>query len=290
MTAAFRRTLIVWLGVLFACTQVWAQAPSGRQGIDVFNKVSIEQRLGEQVPLDLKFFDETGREVTLRELIDGKPVLLNLVYYECPMLCNLTMDGLVRSVNNVTLDAGKDYTILTVSIDPSETPALAAQAKRSAIKRYSRSGAADGWHFLTGREESIRKLADAVGFEYAYDPARDEFAHAAGIMVLTPQGVVSKYFFGIEFPPRDVRLGLVEASSGKVGSLADRVLLLCYHYDPATGKYGFAIFAVLRTLGVATVAAMGVGIGLMLLRDRRIAAKNVDRAADSTDEDARETL
>lgn len=235
----------------------------------VLRDVGIDQKLNEPAPLDLVFRDETGRSVPLREYFGEKPVILSLVYYECPMLCTMVLNGLVRSLRTLSFDVGEEFTVLTVSFNPKETPAQAAEKKQIALESYGRPGAASGWHFLTGEETSIRQLTQAVGFRYTYDPETQQFAHASGIMVLTPQGKLARYFYGIEYAPKDLRLGLVEASEGKVGSPVDQVLLLCYHYDPVTGKYGVVIMNVLRLAGIATVLALGTFMFVMFRRDRR---------------------
>ncbi|MEZ6097774.1 MAG: SCO family protein [Pirellulaceae bacterium] len=237
---------------------------------DLPTDVGIDQKPGAQVPLDIRLRDETGTAVQLRDLVQGKPIILNLVYYECPMLCNMTMDGQVRSLTELSLDAGKDFTALTVSFDPRENHDLSAAAKRTALKRYGRLGAERGWRFLTGDEAQTRRLADAVGFRYRFDATTGQYAHAAGLVVLTPDGKVSRYLYGVEFPPRDLRLALVQASGGQVGTATDQVLLLCYHYDPTTGKYGLAIMNLLRLAGLATVLGMGTAIIVMIRRDRGV--------------------
>jgi protein SCO1/2 len=230
-------------------------------------EVKIEQRLNEQVPLDLQFKDETGRTVRLSEYINNsKPVILSLVFYQCPMLCNQILTGLLGSLRSQSFDVGKEFEVLTVSFDPRETPELAAQKKQSYLQRYNRPGAEKGWHFLTGDQENIRRLTDAVGFQYNYDEKTNQFAHASGIMVMTPGGKLSRYFYGIEYNPRDLRLGLVEASDNKIGSTVDQLLLYCYHYDPATGRYGPVVMNIMRIGGIATV--LGIG-GLLLILRRR---------------------
>lgn len=241
---------------------------------DLPQDVRIDQKLNVQIPLDVRLRDETGATVRLGDLMGGKPVILTPVYFQCPMLCNMTMDGQVRSLTELSLSAGEDFTALTVSFNPQETHELAAAAKRTALTRYGRTGADRGWRFLTGDEAEIRRLMDAVGFHYQYDPATGQFAHAAGLIVLTPEGIISRYLYGVEYPPRDLRLALVEASGGNVGSPSDQVLLLCYHYDPTTGKYGLAIMNVLRLAGLVTVIALGTAIAFMIRRDRT--KQNVD--------------
>jgi protein SCO1/2 len=264
--------LLMLLVLTAAGVVVTTASDDGKPHVDVgqlLDEIGIEAKPGVQVPLDVRLRDERGTDVQLAELCAGKPVILALVYYRCPMLCNMTMDGLVRGLSRVEHDVGDDFTVVTVSFDPRETAELAAAAKRTALARYDRAGAESGWRFLTGDATEVRRLADAVGFGYRYDEATGQYAHAAGVIVLAPGGSVSRYLYGVDFPPRDLRLALVEASAGRVGSTADRVLLLCYHYDPATGKYGLAIFRVLRLAGLATVAGLVLGIGLLLYRERR---------------------
>jgi protein SCO1/2 len=196
-------------------------------------------------------------------------VILQLVYFKCPMLCNLSMQGVVTSLRGVSLDPTRDFTLITVSFDPHEGPELAAAAKRTAVHRYGKPQAAARWHFLTGDEAQIKQLADAVGFRYRYDEPTAQYVHAAGLMVLTPQGRVSRYLLGVDYAPRDLQLALVEAAGGKIGSLSDQVLLLCYQYDPLAGRYGLVIQRVLRAAGIATVLALGSAVGGMLLYERR---------------------
>ena len=234
----------------------------------IFNDVGFDQRLNEQVPPDLVFRDETGRSVRLGDYFGGKPVILSLIYYNCTTLCPMILDGLVRSLTPVSFDIGKQFAILTVSFDPRETPVLAAARKAEYVGRYRRPGAAEGWHFLTGEEAAIRQLTKAVGFRYLYDAKTDQFAHAAGIVMLTPQGKVARYFYGFDFSPRDLRLGLIEAAANKIGTPIDQVLLFCYHYDPLTGRYGLIVMNVIRLAGLATVLALGSFIIVMLRRER----------------------
>jgi protein SCO1 len=234
----------------------------------ILKEVGFDQRLNEHVPLDLVFRDEAGRAVKLGDYFSGKPVILSLVYYNCTTLCPMILDGMVRSLTPVSFDIGKEFTMLTVSFDTRDTPAQAAVKKAEYVQRYHRAGAADGWHFLTGEEAAIRQLTKAVGFRYLYDEKTDQFAHAAGILMLTPQGKVSRYFYGFDFSPRDLRLGLIEAAANKIGTPIDQVLLYCYHYDPLTGKYGLIVMNVLRLAGLATVLALGGFILVMLRRER----------------------
>jgi len=230
--------------------------------------VGIDQNLNAQIPLELTFTDETGQTVRLGQYFRQKPVVLALVYYECPMLCDMVLNGLTHTMEQVTLNLANDYDVVTVSFNPKETWQLAASKKANYVEKYQRKGAEQGWHFLTGKEENIKKLADTAGFHYKYDPITKQFAHASGIMVLTPEGKISKYFYGIEYKPRDFRLGLVEASQNKIGTFADQVLLFCFHYDPMTGKYGPVIANVTRVLASATVLGLGAFIFVLLRRER----------------------
>jgi len=236
--------------------------------------VGFDQKLGDQVPLDLVFRDETGREVTLGDYFDSRPVVLSLVYYKCPMLCTLVLDGLTSSLKALSLVPGREFEIVTVSFDPRESPELALAKKEAYLARYGRPEAGEGWHFLTGEEESIRRLAAAVGFRYAYDPELDQFAHASGILVLTPESRIARVLFGIEYAPRDLKLSLVEASQGKIGTLVDQLLLFCFHYDPATGKYGAMVLNLVRAGGAVTVLGGGLAILGMLRRERRRGGKD----------------
>ncbi|MFQ5650593.1 MAG: SCO family protein [bacterium] len=248
---------------------VSAQGLTSNTGPDVLEQVGIDQKLDEQVPLHLMFRDESGQEVELAEYFGQRPVVLSLVYYECPMLCTMILNGLLKCINVLEFDVGEEFEIVTVSFDPKETPDMAAKKKESYLAQYGRKGAEAGWHFLTGDEASIKQLTDAVGFRYVYDAARDEYVHASGIMVLTPGGKLSRYAYGIEYSPRDLKLAVMEASDNKIGSLADQVLLFCYHYDPTTGKYGVAIMNIIRVVGLLTILALGTFVTVSLRRDRQ---------------------
>ena len=220
--------------------------------------VGIEQHLDEQIPPDLTFRDETGKPVRLGDYFGKRPVILNLVYYQCPMLCGEVLSGLESALRVLKFDVGKEFDVLTVSFDPRETPDMATKKKAEFLKRYGRPGAAAGWHFLTGPQESIDALTKAAGFQYQYDPKTGQFAHATAIAILTPEGKIAQYYYGVEYAPKDLRLGLIQASENKIGTLADQVLLYCYHYDPTTGKYGAIIARVLQLSGLATVLLLGV--------------------------------
>jgi len=257
---------IVCLAAPLAQAQL-ASPPAGARTADL-DQVGIDQKLNTQVPLDLEFVDETGKTVKLGQYFGKKPVVLSLVYYECPMLCTLVLNGMLRTFRTMSFDVGDEFEVVTVSFSPTETPALASAKKESYLEKYGREGSGDGWHFLTGREDQIKRLADAVGFRYTYDPETEQYAHASGIMVLTPKGRVARYYYGIEYAPRDLRLGLVEAAENRIGSPVDRILLYCMHYDPMTGKYGVVIKNVLRLTGFATVLLLSGFIAVMLTRER----------------------
>jgi protein SCO1 len=232
--------------------------------------VAFEQKLDRQLPLDVRLRDPDGKVAPLRDYFRGKPVLLNFVYYRCRELCPLLSDGLVRVLRAISFDVGEQFEVVTVSFDPADTPAAAAEAKSKYLKEYRRSGANRGWHVLTGDAAAIANLAGAAGFRYSYDASKNEFAHATGIVLLTPHGKISRYYYGIEFSPRDLRLGLIEAAAGKIGSPIDQLLLFCYHYDPLTGQYNFIVTRALRVAAGATVLALAGFIIVMLRRDRRL--------------------
>ena len=236
--------------------------------------VGIDQRLDQQLPLDLVFKDEFGRDVPLASFFHGKPVILALVYYRCPMLCTQILNGLESSLKAVSFNPGKDFEVLSVSFDPKDTPELAAQKKQQYLRRYGRADTANGWHFLTGSEPAIKALTDAAGFHYRYDPKTDQFAHASGVMVLTPDGRFSRYFYGVEYAPRDLRLGLVEASQNKIGSAVDQILLFCYHYDPVAGKYGAVALGAVRYAGAAFVLISGTFLIIVFRRDFKADKRN----------------
>lgn len=229
----------------------------------LLNDVAIEQNLNAQVPLDLAFKDENGRNVRLADYFGQKPVVLALVYYDCPMLCTEVLNGMATSFRLLKFDVGKEFNVVTVSFDPKETPQLAAAKKKTYLQRYDRAGAENGWHFLTGQEPSIKALTNAVGFHYQWDPQTQQYAHATAIMVLTPQGKLAQYFYGVEYSPRDLRLGLIQASQNKIGTLVDQVLLYCYHYDPRSGKYGAIVSRIISIAGAITVVVLGGFLILM---------------------------
>lgn len=256
-------------GLLIAQASVAADAPVPAGTMPgPLQEVGYDQKLGEQLPLDLPFRDEAGRPVKLGDYFGRRPVLLVFAYYRCPMLCDLVVQGTTGSLKALTLDAGKDFDVVVVSIDPRETPEQARKAKRDALAHYGRTGTNAGWHFLTGPQQSILELTNAAGFRYVYDKERDEYAHAAGILIATPEGRISRYLYGIEYAPRDVRLALVESSAGRIGSFADQVLLYCFHYDPVYGKYSAMTMNILRLGAIVTVLGLGLLIVLLKRRER----------------------
>ncbi len=235
----------------------------------VLKKVGIDQKLNEQLPLDAVFKDEQGNDVRLGQFFKGKPVVIALVYYTCPMLCNQVMNGMLGSFRQTSLNIGEDFEVVTVSFDTKDTPAIAAAKKKTYIAGYNRPSGDGGWHFLTGDDANIRRLADAVGFRYTWDEQTKQFAHASGIMIATPAGKLARYFYGIDYPARDMRLALVEASENKIGTPVDALMLYCYHYDPSAGKYGVVIMNVIRIAGVVTLILMAI----MFLVLRKITAR-----------------
>ena len=228
--------------------------------------VGIQQNLNQQIPPDLAFTDDLGRPVHLADYFGKRPLILNLVYYNCPMLCGEVLSGLEHSLRMMKFDVGKEFDVITVSFDPAETPEMAANKKAEFLRRYKRSGADQGWHFLVGKPDSIDALTKATGFQYQYDEKTKQFAHATAIMVLTPEGKIAQYYYGVEYPPKDLRLGLVEAGAGRIGNVVDQLLLYCYHYDPEQGQYSATILRVLRLAGVATMLSLGTLIFMMIRR------------------------
>lgn len=236
----------------------------------VLSQVSFEQRLNEQLPLELPFKDEQGRSVKLGDYFGRKPVVLTFVYYECPMLCTEVLNGLESALRVLNESIGREFDVVTVSFDPKETPVLALGKKKAYLERYKRAEAEQGWHFLTGEQPSIDRLTKAAGFNFAWDEPTHQFAHPSGIVVVTPQGKVSRYFFGIDYAPRDLKFALVESSNEKIGTLADKLLLYCYHYDPSTGNYGFVAMRAVQIGGAVTILAL-VGFMFVSLRKETVA-------------------
>jgi protein SCO1/2 len=254
---------IVQLAMCVAPAQADASLPP------ILQQVRFDQRLDQQVPLDLPFVDDSGNAVKLGDYFGSKPVILVLAYYRCPMLCTQVLNGLVQAMQDMPFEIGKEFQVVTVSFDAREKPDLAAAKKKTYVERYGRPGAVAGWHFLTGADDAIHRLADSVGFHFTYDARRDLFAHASGIMLLTPHGRISRYFYDINYSGRDLRLGLVEASENKIGSPVDQVLLFCFHYDPSEGKYGATIMNFVRLGGVMTMLGLGTFLGLLWRQEWR---------------------
>ena len=236
---------------------------------EIFKNVGIEQKLGAQLPLETTFRDQTGASVSLQGYLSEKPAVLVFSYFDCPMLCPLVLEGLVRSLKPLSLDVGRDFDILVISIDERDGPEIARKKQLEIVNRYGRDGSEVGWHFLTGEQSAIAEVTQSAGFSYAWDKANEQYVHASGIFILTPHGEIARVLYGIDYAPRDVRLALVEAGDGTIGSAIDQLLLYCYHYNPLTGKYGFVIMGALRLAGVSTVLAMATYIITMLRRERR---------------------
>ena len=270
------------LALLAVCASVnvWSQAAPRLQPGDtvpnqkpsILDQVGLDQHLNQQVPLDATFLDEHGQAMQLKQYFGSKPVILIMVYYQCPMLCTQVLNGFTGAMNAIVrFNIGREFDVVTISIDPRDTPEDAAAAKKRYLMRYRRPEAEQGWHFLTGKKDQIDAVANAVGFRYAWDPEVKQYAHASGIMLLTPSGRLSQYYYGIDYVPRDIQLGLIEASKGKIGNVVDEVMLYCFHYDPRLGRYGAAIFNVLRLSALATILVLGGFILLMFQRDSRAA-------------------
>ncbi len=266
------------LGVGMAQAQDLGPAPGERVGTavppagqmpELLQEVGLDQRLNAQVPLGLTFKDENGRVVKLGDYFGKRPVILTLNYFECPMLCTEVLNGLVSALGVMNFSIGKEFDVVTVSFDPRDTPERARQKKAAYVARYKRPGSESGWHFLTGSDHEIAALTRAVGFRYAYNAKAGQFAHASGVMVATPEGRLSHYFYGIEYGPRDLRLALVEASDHKIGTAVDQVLLACFHYDPSSGRYSMAVMTAVRAAGLAMVGLIAGAIVLMRRRERR---------------------
>ena len=265
-------TLFSLLLTPLSATAQYAQPPQSTAGASgltpaALKDIGIDQRLNEQLPLDAVFHDETGQAVRLGDYFGQKPVFVSLVYYNCPMLCNQVLNGMVSGLKMLPYQAGKEFDVLTISFDPSEGETDAAKKKEVVLRDYGRRTNPAGWHFLTGDKAAIDQVAQAVGFKYFFDEQTRQYAHASGIMLATPQGRLSHYFYGIEYAPRDLRFGLIEASAGKIGSPVDKLVLYCYHYDPTTGRYGAVIMNIMRLGSIATV--FGIIALIVLLRRRR---------------------
>jgi protein SCO1/2 len=279
MSSVLGRTAVLAGALALLSTVVYAQdaggvrpqsgVPSSQMPGELQN-VEFAQRLGEQLPLDQTFVDEDGRVVPLRQYFSRKPVVLAFVYYECPMLCSQVLNGLTSALVALVETAGNDYEVVAVSFDPRDTAAAAAAKKKSYLDRYNRSGSERGFHFLTGSEASVKALTAAAGFKYAWDEKTQQFAHASGFVVATPQGKLSRYFFGIEYAPRDLKFALIESSAGRVGSLVDQLLLYCYHYDPKTGSYSFVAMKAIQLGGALTLLALVGFVVVAIRREHRV--------------------
>ena len=269
----------VLLAIVLFTAPAWAQMNNGVMSPPAntrpprLENVGIEQHLDAQVPSDLVFRDDAGQTVKLGEYFGHKPLILNLVYYNCTMLCGEALAGLSSAMRLVKFDVGNEFDVVTVSFDPRETPEMAAAKKKDYVARYGRANAATGWHFLTGQPEAINALTKAVGFQYQYDEKTNQYAHATAIIVLTPQGRISRYFYGVDFPPKDLRMGLVEAWQGKIGNAVDAVLLYCYHYNPESGKYGAMVGNILRLAAGATILLLGGLLFILWRLDRSVTKK-----------------
>ena len=272
-----RTTSLLLLGLLAASTAAQATKPA------LLNDVGIDQKLGAQIPADLTFTDETGKIVRLSDYFTGqRPIVLSLVYYNCPMLCTMSLNDQTRAMQAMPLNPSTDFEIVTISFDAREGTDLAAAKKKRYIHEYHKPGAASGWHFLTGNEENIRKLTETVGFRYTWDPKYNQYAHAAGLMVLTPSGKISKYFYGVDYSSKDLRLALVEASEGKIGSPVEQMILYCFTYDPATGKYSLAILRLMRGFAVITAVGLATYMFINFRRDARNRARAATQQAGTT--------
>lgn len=245
------------------------EARTSLQASEMLEKVGFDQRLGGALPLETRWRDASGRELSLGEVFRGRPVLVVFGYYHCPVLCPLLVDGVAAGLKGVPLEPGKDYDVVFVSIDPADTIESAAKYRRRALERYGQPDLREGWHFLVGEAPDIQALTDAAGFRFVEDPATGEFAHAAGLVVTTPEGIIARYLFGVDLAPRDLKFSVLEASRGAIGTVADRILLLCFEYNEALGRYTAATFLWLRIGGALTFVALLAFIGTMLMRERR---------------------
>ena len=266
----YLKTRTRFCAILLAAPTLLARPAGAAPGVsdEALRNITFEQKLAIQVPLGLKFQDENGRAIQLSGYFGHKPIILVLGYYECPMLCTMVLNGLIESLEDLKWNAGSQFDVISVSIDPRETWKLAAAKKRACLRRYGREGAEAGWHFLTGREDQIGKLANSVGFRYAYDSASRQYAHPSGLVILTPDGKTARYLFGVSYSPQDLFSALQTAAKGKVGSPIRNLLLLCFHYNPISGKYGAQIMFVIRALSIATLIGLTSWIVLLVKQGR----------------------
>jgi protein SCO1/2 len=259
--------IVALAGVLVLASSLVVGAQSARED-SILARIDIEQKLGTALPLDAAFVDEHGKAVRLGDFFAERPVVIAPVYYECPMLCTLVLEGFIKALRTLKFAPGHEFDVVVLSFDPGEGPELALKKETAYLTSYGKPETADGWHFLTGTEPEIRRVTDALGFHYVYDDKRDEYAHGATLVIATPDGTIARYLFGIEFSARDLRLGLVEAAEGRIGTVVDRFLLYCYHYDPSAGRYSAAVLNIVRLGGVATVSAMLLFFLAMRRRDK----------------------
>lgn len=273
-----RWTIVRLLGSLSVLPILAVSAAAQTQKYDLKKDVVLEQRLNQDIPLDIRFMDEGGRDVELQRYFDGKPVALMMPFYQCAGICTAELNGLVKALKQMTVMPGKDFRIVLVSINPTEKPQLAAMKKQAYLAQLGKPEAGDGWHFLTGKQDSIKRLADAVGYHYIYEEETDQYIHPPGLIILTPRGRISRVFGSVEYNPRDLRMALIEASEGKIGTRTEQVLLACYQFDPEKGRYGFAVARILQIGGGLTLAMLVGYIGVNLLRERsrRIALATAD--------------
>ncbi|HEX9110496.1 MAG TPA: SCO family protein [Terriglobales bacterium] len=273
-TRQFANSMVTgFLGLALLAGAAWGQgmgnsiiSPPPNVRPPGLKNVGIQQNLNQQIPPDLTFTDDLGRKVQLGDYFGQKPLILNFVYYSCPMLCGEALAGLESALRVLKFDLGKEFEVITISFDPKDTPEAAAKKKEQFLRRYNRPGAERGWHFLVGEPGAIDAVTRAAGFQYEYDQKTGQFAHSTAILVLTPQGKIAQYYYGIEYPPKDLRLALVEASQNRIGNLVDELLLYCYHYDPAKGKYSATVMRMLRLMAVATMLCVGALVFVMLRR------------------------
>jgi protein SCO1/2 len=286
MYSIFRRARLLLVLMAF-CLAGGAWAHKGEEPVNggkvaqspdeaILNQIGFEQKLNKQLPLGLEFTDESGKRVQLRQYFGEKPVVLLLIYYKCGMLCPLGVDMLLDSLKQVKASIGKEFNVVTVSINPEETPDIAADTKKGYIGKYGRPGAEKGWHFLTGKHEAIDELAKSIGFRYAYVKKTGEYAHPDGIVVATPEGKIARYFYRLEYPPRDVQFGLMEATRNRIGSPLTYLALSCFHYDPETGKYNFSVMKALRVFSVFFVTAVLMAVGISVWREKRVTRRDDD--------------
>lgn len=256
--------------LLLGVTPVFAD--DGPRPEELLATAKFDQQLDQTIPLDLQFRDETGKDVTLSSYFNGKPIILAMVYYNCPNICNIAVEDLIQKMNDVSYSMGKDFDVVTVSIDPGETPEMAAVKKAEYAKHYNRAGSVDGWHALTGDDAMIKRLARSVGFNYAWDPEMQQYAHPSGVIAISPQGKIAQYLYALVYSATDLRLSIVEASENRIGTLVDKILLRCYHFDPLTGQYTATVMTIVRIMGGILIAGLGGFLFWAMYQERRKSA------------------